>query len=54
MSLPGGRLRELFAGLSKPLGRTELLLVGDYIKLAGTTRVSITAALTLHLGRAGP
>jgi len=49
---PGPTLTEGFAGIGKPVGRTDWLLVGDYQDVGGTKRTSVTLACTVHL-RAG-
>jgi hypothetical protein len=47
-------LHEAFAGGSRSLGRADLLLVFDYMRLGAITRVTVTAACTVHLGHRGP
>jgi hypothetical protein len=46
---PGPTLREGFAGLGKPLGRTDWLLIGDYQNVGGTKRYSLSLTCTVHL-----
>jgi len=51
---PGATLREGFIGVGKPLKNTDLTLLGDYIKLGQTERVTVTLNCTVHLrGRGG-
>jgi len=50
---PGPSLKEGFAGIGKPVGRTDWLLVGDYQDVAGTRRTTITLACTVHLRARG-
>jgi hypothetical protein len=50
---PGPSLKEGFAGIGKPVGRTEWLLVGDYQDVGGTKRTTITLACTVHLRARG-
>jgi hypothetical protein len=50
---PGPTLKEGFAGIGKPVGRTSWLLVGDYQKAAGTKRTTVTLACTVHLPARG-
>ena len=47
--LPGQTLREGFLGFSKRFSRTELQLLGDYLDLSGSVRVTITLTCTVHL-----
>lgn len=42
-------LREEFLGVSKPLARVNVQLVGDYLKLADTKRVTLNLIFTLPL-----
>jgi hypothetical protein len=49
----GLTLREGFAGIGRPFGRTDLLLLGDYIKLGQTERITVTLNATLHLRERG-
>ena len=46
---PAPQLREGFAGLGKPLGRTDWLLIGDYQNVGGTKRYSLSLTCTVHL-----
>jgi len=52
---PGSRLREGYAGLSKPLARfrSELSLVADYLDISGVRRATLTLAYVFHPGAAG-
>lgn len=50
----GLTLREGFVGFSKPFSRTDLTVVGDYLNLADTERVTLTVSWMFHLrGRGG-
>jgi hypothetical protein len=50
---PGPTLTEGFAGIGKPVGRTDWLLVGDYQDVGGIKRTSVTLACTVHLRARG-
>ncbi len=51
---PGQTLREGFIGIGKPFKSADLTLLGDYIKLGQTERVTVTLNCTVHLrGRGG-
>jgi hypothetical protein len=51
---PGLTLREGFIGVGKPFGRADVTLLGDYIKLGQTERITLTLNTTVHLrGRGG-
>lgn len=50
---PGPRLREAFAGVGKPLGRTDWLLIGDYQDVSGTKRIGASLTCTVHLHASG-
>jgi hypothetical protein len=52
---PGTRLKEGFAGISKPFPhvRGELTLVGDYLDLSGSRRATLTLSYIFHVGNAG-
>jgi hypothetical protein len=47
---PAPQLREGYLGLSKSFARTSWSLLGDYLKVAGQTRITLTVVCTLHLG----
>ncbi len=49
VSSPGLTLREGFIGVSKPFSRVDLTLLGDYLKLADTERVTVTLNCIVHL-----
>lgn len=46
---PGPQLHEGFAGIGRPFGRTDWLLIGDYQDVGGTKRTSIALTCTVHL-----
>ena len=49
-SLPDGNsLRQVFVGVSKPLGRGELLAVADYLELGGSERATLTISYSIPL-----
>jgi hypothetical protein len=51
---PAPTLTEGFAGIGKPFGRTDWLLLGDYQDLSGFKHTTITLVCTVHLeGRGG-
>lgn len=48
--LPEARqLKELFAGITKPIHRVDLTLLGDDLNLAGIKRFTLTLNSTVHL-----
>jgi hypothetical protein len=47
--LPGQTLHEGFVGVSKRFSRTELQLLGDYLDLSGSIRITVTLTCTVHL-----
>jgi hypothetical protein len=49
----GLTLREGFAGVGKPFSRVELTLLGDYIKLGQTERITLTLNCMVHLRSGG-
>jgi hypothetical protein len=54
ITTPGGTLREGFIGFSKPFSRADVTVVGDYLNLADTERVTLTVSCMFHLrGRGG-
>ncbi|MGH8211185.1 MAG: hypothetical protein ACREU6_16615 [Steroidobacteraceae bacterium] len=52
---PGRRLREGYAGISKPLRhlRGDLSLIADYQDLSGSKRVTVTLNYIFHVGNVG-
>jgi len=44
------QLREGYVGLSKAFGRTDWSILGDYLKVAGEKRITLTIVCTLHGG----
>jgi hypothetical protein len=48
---PAPQLREGYLGLSKSFARTKWSLLGDYLKVAGQRRITLTLVCTLRLGR---
>jgi hypothetical protein len=53
LTQPGLTLREGFIGVARPFRRFELTLLGDYLKLAETERVTLTLNCTVHLRSPG-
>jgi hypothetical protein len=51
-TVPVHRLKEAYAGVSKPLPRwrSDLTLTADYQDLAGSTRITITLNYIVHVG----
>ncbi len=47
---PAPQLREGYLGLSKSFGRTDWSILGDYLKVAGETRITLTIVCALHVG----
>jgi hypothetical protein len=48
------QLREAFAGLSKAYTRVEWALLGDYLDLSGSKRVTVTLSCTIHARSGAP
>lgn len=48
---PGRTMHEGFLGVTWPLARVELTLLGDYLKISDTERVTLTLSSTIHLHR---
>lgn len=44
------QLREGYLGLSRSFGRTDWSILGDYLRVAGQTRITLTVVCTLHVG----
>ena len=49
LSVPDNSLRQVFGGVSKPLGRGELLGVADYLDMGGSERATLTISYTIPL-----
>lgn len=47
---PAPQLREGYIGLSKAFSRTDWSILGDYLKVAGEKRITLTIVCTLHVG----
>lgn len=47
---PAPQLREGYAGISKTFGRSDWSILGDYLKVAGERRITLTLVCTLHAG----
>lgn len=50
---PAPPYREGYVGISRTFPRLELALLGDYLDLSGTRRVTVTLTVTFHLHRTG-
>lgn len=50
---PAPQLREGYLGLSKAFGRSDWSILGDYLKVAGERRITLTLVCTLHAGSSG-
>lgn len=44
------QLREGYGGISKAFGRSDWSILGDYLKVAGERRITLTLVCTLHAG----
>jgi hypothetical protein len=53
LSLPAQDLREGFFGIGKTFARGEIQLLGDYLKLADSEKVSVTLSFTAFVGSRG-
>lgn len=45
---PAPQLREGYVGISKAFARTDWSILGDYLKVAGEKRITLTVVCTLH------
>jgi hypothetical protein len=45
---PAPQLREGYVGISKSFARTDWSILGDYLKVAGQRRITLTVVCTLH------
>lgn len=50
LALPARNLKQGFAGIGKTFTRGELLLLGDYLRLADSEKVTVTLSFTAYLG----
>lgn len=50
---PVSDLKQAFAGVGIPFSRGEVLLLGDWLELAGSERLSLTVSLTFNVGSRG-
>jgi len=48
-NFPSRNLREGFIGFSHAFKRTEILVLGDYLKIGDSKRLTLTLSYTLHL-----
>ena len=53
LSLPAQDLREGFLGIGKTFSRAEVQLLGDYLKLADSEKVTVTLSITAFIGSRG-
>ncbi len=47
---PAPQYREGYLGIAKTFARFDLSLLGDYLTVAGTKRITLTVVCTLHVG----
>ncbi len=47
------KYREGYVGLTKVFPRVELALLGDYLDLSGSRRITLTLTMTIHVHRTG-
>lgn len=50
LDLPVSDLRQGFIGFSRPFPGGEILLLGDYLELAGSERTTLTLSVTFNIG----
>lgn len=50
---PAPRYREGYVGFTRRFSRADLGLLGDYLDLTGTHRITLTLTITIHLDRTG-
>jgi len=50
---PAPRYREGYMGFTHRFSRADLALLGDYLDLSGTHRITVTLTVTVHLDRRG-
>ena len=50
---PAPRYREGYVGFTRRFTRADLGLLGDYLDLSGTRRITLTLTITVHLDRTG-
>jgi hypothetical protein len=53
LNLPASSLKEGFIGIGKTFSRGELQLLGDYLELADSEKVTVILSFTAHLGSRG-
>lgn len=53
LTLPTSDLKEGFAGIGIPFSRGEVLVLGDWLELAGSEKVTVTLSVTMNLGSRG-
>lgn len=53
LSLPAQDLREGFLGIGKTFSRGEVMLLGDYLKLADSEKVTVSLSFTAYVGSRG-
>jgi hypothetical protein len=49
LRVPGLTMHEGFVGVSRPFSRAEITLLGDYLKISDTRRVTVTLSGAIHL-----
>lgn len=53
LALPTSDLKQGFAGIGIPFSRGEVLVLGDWLELAGSEKVTVTLSVTMNLGSRG-
>ena len=53
VTLPASQSKQGFVGIGKTFSRGEVLLLGDYLEVAGSEKVTITLNFTAYLGSRG-
>ncbi|MGQ0833748.1 MAG: hypothetical protein ACT4O5_02310 [Gammaproteobacteria bacterium] len=53
VTTPGPTLKQVFLGFAKPYSRAELTLVGDYLDVADSERVTLSLSCIVHLRARG-
>ena len=53
LTLPARNLKQGFAGVGKNFSRGEVLLLGDYLELADSEKITVTLSFTGYIGTRG-
>lgn len=54
VTLPASDSTQGFLGIGKTFKRGEILLLGDYLEVSGTEKITVTLSFTAYLGYRGP